>query len=457
MTLDRGVRDLVCVGFGPAGIALAAAIDDAQERGDPAGDLESLFLDRARDSAWQPNMLLPGTDIQHHFLRDFATPRDPRSRFTFANYLKENGRLFPFCLFGSRVSRVEWSDYVQWVARRVRVPVAYRHEVTAVEPVSENGSVTTLRVAVRDVDRDLATQVLTRNVVVATGYVPHVPRELRGSLGPTVFHSHDFLARISRFRPEESPSFAVVGAGQNAGEILLYLIDRFPDSAIHSVVRNSGFRLYDLGHFSNQVYFPEETDYVYGLSKDERARVFEETRLTNYSSIDADVSEALYLRAYEERLLGRDRIHMLRRTGVTGIRPAEGRHRLLLEDVHTHRAATVDVDAVVLCTGFTEPRCPRLVSPLLPYLRTDADGDLEISRYYRVAAKPRFRAGIYLNGITEWVHGISNATSFSMMALKAQEILDDVHRHRSAAPPEPVEALVGSGFSERKREESDAR
>ena len=52
-------------------------------------------------------------------------------------------------------------------------------------------------------------------------------------------------------------------------------------------------------------------------------------------------------------------------------------------------------------------------------------GRLEVVR--KVCAD-RLRARIYLNGMTEWRHGISNATSFSMTALRAQEILDDIRR-----------------------------
>jgi L-ornithine N5-oxygenase len=418
--------DIVCVGFGPAGIALATAIEDALEAGDDAPS--AVFLDRAASSAWQPDMLLPGTDIQHHFLRDFATPRNPRSRFTFANYLREQGRLFPFCLFGARVGRIEWSDYVEWTASEVTLPVRYRHDVLRIEPVVENGAIERLLVVARDLDSGLARQLVARNVVLSLGQVPSVPPLFEPLLGPGVFHSNTFLRSIRRFRPEDAPTFAVVGAGQNAGEIILDLAHRFPDSTIYSLARNSGFRMYDLGHFSNQVYFPEETDYFHGLSRAGREAVFEDVRLTNYSSIDADVSSALYLLTYEERLLGRERIHMLRRLQPVDAREENGRYRLVLEEVYRGDRREIDADAIVLCTGFREQRFPALLEGLRPYLRLDEGGDLDVSRAYRVATDGRLQARIYLNGMTEWRHGISNATSFSMTALRAQEILDDVRR-----------------------------
>jgi L-ornithine N5-oxygenase len=426
--------DVVCVGFGPAGIALATAVEDAGEYGGTAPS--AVFLDRAADSAWQPDMLLQGTDIQHHFLRDFATPRNPRSRFTFANYLREKGRLFPFCLFGARVGRIEWSDYVQWTASEITLPVHYRHEVLRFEPVVANGAIESLLVVARDVETGLGRQFVTRNVVLSLGQLPSVPQLFAPLLGPRMFHSGTFLRSIRGFHAEERPTFAVVGAGQNAGEILLYLAQHFPESTIYSIARNSGFRLYDLGHFSNQVYFPDETDYFYGLPRAGREAVFEDVRLTNYSSIDVDVSSALYLLTYEERLLGRERIHMLRRIQPVEVHELDGRYRLVLEDVYRGERREVEADAVVLCTGFREQRFPALLEDVRPYLELDEAGDLVISRAYRVATDGHLRAGIYLNGMTEWRHGISNATSFSMTALRAQEILDDIERHRA----ETVEA-----------------
>ena len=428
---DGRPLDLLCVGFGPSGIALATALDDAREAGRrDALSLRALFLERAPSSAWQPNMLLPGTDIQHHFLRDFATPRNPRSRFTFANYLRENGRLFPFCLQGARVGRIEWSDYVEWTAGQVTLPVRYRHEVRSLEPVEENGTIDALVATVCDLEAETTYEVTARNVVLALGYTPNVPALFVEHLGPRVFHSHHYLERLAELEPAERPSFAVVGSGQNAGEILLHLAGAFPDSTITSIGRNSGFRTYDLGHFSNQVYFPEETDYFYGLDRAQREAVFEQVRLTNYSSVDIDVSSALYLRVYEERLLGRDRLRMLSRVHVAGVEPRDGGYRLTLREVNHGSEQAIDVDCVILCTGFVEPRFPKLLEPLLPHLTLD-DGELEVSRHYRVGTQPELTAGVYLSGITEWRHGISNATSFSMTALKAQEVLDDVQRHRA--------------------------
>src|ERR1700712_4651544 len=82
--------DLVGVGFGPANIGLAVALEESGWSG------STLFLERLPAPDWQPGMLLDGADIQHHPLRDFVTPRNPLSPYSFLNFLKQEGRLFQF-------------------------------------------------------------------------------------------------------------------------------------------------------------------------------------------------------------------------------------------------------------------------------------------------------------------------------------------------------------------------
>ncbi|MBV9336257.1 MAG: SidA/IucD/PvdA family monooxygenase [Solirubrobacterales bacterium] len=418
--------EFVGVGFGPAGIALAVAIDDAEEDRRDEPPWRALFLEEATDSRWQPEMLLPGTDIQHHFLRDFATPRNPRSRYTFPNYLKEAGRLFAFGLLGGSPGRIEWADYCQWVARQVAGRALYRHRVTSIEPVigADRRHVDLLQVNALDLEGGGPVTFLAANVVLCSGRKPQVPSVFEPCLGPRVFHSRYFLSRIAGLDPMTGPTIAVIGSGQNAIEILLHLIDRFPRSTIYSINRNSGFRLYDLGHFSNQVYWPAEVDYFYWLSKSARRKVLEEVRFTNYASVDADVSRALYWRIYEDSILGRNRVTVIKRSAVTRIAETRSQLELVVEDVYSGEERRVGADAVVLCTGFLDEPVPYLLERLRPYLVLDTDGDLCVTRDYAVRTTAQMRAGLFINGLTELSHGISDAASFSMMALKAERTLE---------------------------------
>ncbi|WP_183140114.1 SidA/IucD/PvdA family monooxygenase, partial [Pseudomonas syringae] len=122
--------DAICIGFGPAGIALACAVEDAREASQPLGDVSIGYLEAAPDTQWHRELLLAGTDINHHVFRDLVTPRNPRSRFSFAMYLKDQGRMFDFGLLGRPASRHEWSDYLGWVSRQVDGHTRFDTQVT---------------------------------------------------------------------------------------------------------------------------------------------------------------------------------------------------------------------------------------------------------------------------------------------------------------------------------------
>lgn len=437
MSFQGPPLDVIGIGFGPAAIAVAVAIEDATE---PPGvgvcapaALRVQFLERGGSSAWQPSMLLPGTDIQHHFLRDFATPRNPRSRFTFPCYLVDTGRLYPFTLMGGYVSRQEWSEYVEWVAARISLPVRYDSEVVDVTPVMRDGRVVAALVRSRHTRSGEVTEHLARNVLVSTGHQPHVPGKFAMVLGDRVFHSAEFLPRVAAWPAEGPQRIAVVGAGQNAGEIILHIANAYPKAVIYSLTRNSGFRTYNLGHFSNEAYFPAETDYFYGLDRSSRERVFAEVHSTNYASVDPDVSFAMYRLAYEDRHWGHGRLHMRKWTVVESCAVTPGGLQLKLRELNTATSDELEVDAIVLCTGFREPRLPAVLEPFRPYVELDDVGDPVVDRTFRLSVTADCEVGLYLNGVTEWRHGINTATSFSTLAIRAGEILRDIDTRRDSA------------------------
>ncbi|WP_052134224.1 SidA/IucD/PvdA family monooxygenase [Sphingomonas sp. 37zxx] len=418
---DAATVDLACIGFGPAGIGLAAAFSDwrdAQPKGTVVPTIQ--FVERRPGPAWQPGLLIRGADLNHHFLRDFATPRDPRSRFTFACYLKESGRLFQFGHLGGRVSRVEWNDYVIWAARQLQPMVRYGLAVRSIAPVAiRSGAPKLLKLELGDGSR-----ITARNLVVSTGQLPSVPELFRPHLGPRMFHSAEFLDRIASFDPAAPLNICVLGSGQSAGEMLLWLYDHFPNARLTSVHRGLPFRLVDIGHFSNEVFFPEQVPYFHALSPEKRQRATQEYHLTNFSAVDVDISQGLYWRMYEDRVLGTTRAEVIARHTATRIDSDGEGFRIHFRDGLCETERTVNADIVVLGTGYYEPAFPPLLEPLRQWIVTDPSGGPEVALDYRVRTTPDFGPELYLNGVTERTHGASDASSLSMTALKAQTILE---------------------------------
>jgi L-ornithine N5-monooxygenase len=416
------IYDVIGIGFGPANIALAVALEESGFSG------SRLFLERNPRAGWQENMLLPGSDIQNHPLRDLVTPANPRSRYSFTNFLHENNRLFEFLNLGITFPlRQEYAQYVRWVAQSFSKWVRYGTRVDSLSVDEESycdGPVFAI-----------STQsgvYHARSVVVAPGRSPNIPQPFRNLLGPRAFHLTEYSARIEALAPRltEGGTIAVVGASQSGVEIVLDLARRFPRAEIHSIIRSYGFRLKDTSPFSDEIYFPEFVDYYFNASPSGKARLNAELRSTNYSSVDGDVLHQLYMARYQQRLDGRDRLFVHQNTDITAVVPDSER---LTIDVTNHisgRSSEIKADAVVLATGFKNfgrGGKEELVHPLLQqvaeYLAIDPVLGVGVNRNYSAQLRDGSTLPpLFLNGLCESSHGFGDAGSFSLLALRACEI-----------------------------------
>ncbi|MGI9506528.1 MAG: SidA/IucD/PvdA family monooxygenase, partial [Geminicoccaceae bacterium] len=361
----------------------------------------------------------PNTDINNGVFRDLATPRNPRSRYTFANYLRENGRLYSFGLLGRPPSRLEWSLYVEWVASHFVDSVAYNQPVTSLRPVIDND-----RLSAIEVETPTATYRTVR-LVLSTGSVPSIPSKFRGLLGDRVFHTADFLSRLEALLDNKTLRALVVGSGQSAAEAVLEINARLPQAKIYSLHRSIGFRLADIGHFSQALVFsPEETDYFFGLPEATKQAAFDATRRTNFSGLDMEESGALYSLIYEDALESRNRIEIMRRQQIYDISDVDGTYRVTCRDIYSGSTRTIEVDCIILGTGYHQETFPSLLQNLTPFLEFDANGGVVVSRDYRAQTRDDARAELYLSGLCERSHGMSDAQSFSLVAVRAQRLLE---------------------------------
>lgn len=410
--------DVASVGFGPAGIALACALEDEAEDSGKKPYQHVRFFEKGCDSTWHGAFLLAGTDINHHVFRDLVTPRNPRSRFSFAMYLKEKGRLYKFGLLGRPASRVEWSDYISWVAAQLKEYVSYDEGVTEILPVTESG-------ILRAVDLVTAQGTYrTRRLILSHGSLPRIPEVFDPHLGGRVFHTSQYLKNVHLGGGPIAQRWLVLGSGQSAGEAVAHLLGAAPTTQVHSVHRGVGFRVGQLGQFPNMAFLPEHVDYFHELEPARRTKVFDEIRSTNYAGIDADESQALYSFMYEGEVSGHQRLNLHTWSSVVSVEKVGGAYSVLLRDSNTGLETTLYVDGIVLGTGYEQLPVPPLLTLLQPWLLRDDDGALEVDRHYRVGLQNSEGVHIFANGTSEKNHGISDAQSFSMLALRAQQLTD---------------------------------
>ncbi len=426
-------HDILGIGFGPANLSLAIALEETLP------DASAHFLEGRANPVWQDGMLLSGSNIQNHPIRDLVTLRNPRSRYSFINYLYEEDRLLAHLNLPVEFPlRKDYAQYIGWVAGQLSHVAEFGARVVDVRLETLAGE----RVYVATTAD--GTVHAGRTLVVGPGRTPYVPAPFDKVLGPRVFHLVNYLPQIAAL-PEPPRRVAVIGGSQSAVELTLDLAKRFPDAEVVNYVRSFGLRLKDTSPFSEEGFFPEFTDYYYQADRGTKRVLDTYMRPTNYSSADADVLHELYVLIYEQRLDGRQRVFVKGNRQVTEIDDtgSRGGLRLLVEERHTGEVETEEFDCVVVATGFRDlgpaehqESYPAVLEGVIENFGFDADGYLQVNQDYSLRSTTPGVPPLFLNGLCETSHGIGDSGSFSLLAPRAATILRGYLEHsvRAANP-----------------------
>ncbi|MEO3973182.1 SidA/IucD/PvdA family monooxygenase [Streptomyces sp. CAU 1734] len=436
--------DVLGIGFGPANMALAAAVEEtAGEGGGPAPTLR--FLEADPHPLWQGGMILNGSNIQNNPVRDLVTLRNPRSRYTFINYLHEAGRLLEHLNLPQEFPlRKEYARYIEWVRRHFDHLVDYGERVASVTTAEAAGE------PVYEVVTGSGVRRRGRALVVGTGRTPYIPEPFASAAAAVpddrIIHLTEYLPRIGRLTAPPR-NVVVIGGSQSAVEITLDLAKRYPQARIQLSMRSFGLRLKDTSPFSEEGFFPRFTDYYYRASRAGKRELDAYMRPTNYSSTDEDVLHELYLLVYEQRLDGDQRVFVTGNQLVTSVTPGTDALTLGVEEVHTGEREEFAADLVVLATGFRDlgpgerqERYPALLGGIAHTFGFDTDGYLGIDPAYRVRTVGDGVPPLFLNGLCETSHGIGDAGSFSLLSLRAAAICERLLK----LPRPPVPAGTGA-------------
>lgn len=246
---DDVVHDVVFVGFGPASLAIAIALHDALEIEHldvPTDKPKVRFLERQQQFGWHKGMLLPGARMQISFIKDLATLRDPRSKFTFLNYLYCHRRLISFNNLGTfRPHRAEFEAYMRWCADHFDHVVDYGYTVNSISVHQRNPTsdvIQSFSISSVNTTTGEVAQIRTKKVVVAVGGTPKIPRPLQLH-HPRIIHSSQYEIQLRYlFQNGDRPRVAVIGAGQSAAEIFIDIPRRLPGAQSILLIRGDALR-----------------------------------------------------------------------------------------------------------------------------------------------------------------------------------------------------------------------
>jgi L-ornithine N5-monooxygenase len=412
----NGILGVIGVGFGPSNLGLAIALEEHNEKSGTQA-ISAQFLESKTEFGWHTDMLIPGTTMQISFLKDLASQRNVRSRYTFLNYLTERGRLSEFINHQTFFpTRLEFHDYLEWAAERVDATVHYGTRAVAVRDEGDCLAV--------DVEGAQNTTLRARAVVLAGGLHPQLPGGVVET--PRQFHNHGLLTKIAELPSITHNRFVVVGAGQSAAEVTDYLHTTYPDAEVHGVFAKYGYSPADDSPYANRVFDPAAVDDFYTADPNVRQRLIDYHRATNYSCVDLPLIETLYAREYAERVAGRRRLYFHGASGVQSVTEDDGGVRVLIEHHPTKATETLVCDAVVYATGFSPMSLPDILGDLCDSAVYAADGP-GVERDYRLRTSREIPGSIYLQGGTEHTHGLSSSL-ISNIAVRCGEIVESIAR-----------------------------
>ncbi|MGC0372000.1 MAG: hypothetical protein DGJ47_000704 [Rickettsiaceae bacterium] len=396
------------VGLGPSNLSLASII---QDRGLISQNFSCLFIDSKEKFEWHTGMLIPGMSLQVPFFRDLITTHNPKSQFTFLNYLKAQNRLDQFInLRTFYPTRTEFYDYLKWVYEQIKHLTEFGCEVLDIEPVFDNNkNIIKLKVNYLDHKMDTKFSVLTNNIILSIGAEPNIPNKYNDQ---RILHTANLLTKVPVNFPEKDGkySFVVVGSGQSAGESVFYLMQNYPNSKISWCFRNVTLHSTDNSPLVNKLYHGNSIDPFYNLNNLERKKVHEDLQNSNYSVVDVELLNDIFKMQYLESLDGKNRLQLCPRYDFKEATPNQKYIATKFFDHILGKSITKKSDSLILATGYNKQKYTHLLKQLDGYLIKTTDNEYVINRNYSIQTNQKLKANIYLQGYCEKTHGPSDST-----------------------------------------------
>jgi len=406
--------------------------------------------------------------------------RNPRSHFTFLNYLHEHGRLAQFTNLDTFTpQRREYADYMSWCAGHFEESVRYSQEVVEVTPhypadgdKEAEGKVESFDILARDLNTRGTRTFTSRAVVLAMGGSPQIPSPFPSS-HPRVIHSSTYAHAIGKILSDPLAAYnvAIVGSGQSAAECFHDLHSRYPHARTRLLIRGEALKPSDDSPFVNELFDSDRVTTFYARSSTARAASLADNRGTNYGVVQSGLLQNIYDTLYMQRLDQTDQRkwqhRILTQRRVVDVEAGAESVTLSVRDesrggsaeeeedddddmndteatrTSSTRTATLDFDAVIVAAGYSRTMHQTILAPLLPLLAPSplssdpphsthnpntSTNPFKVRRDYSIpldSSKVSKTAGVWLQGCNESSHGLSD-TLLSILATRGGELVESI-------------------------------
>ena len=399
------IFDAIGVGIGPFNLSAAALCAGV-------ADLKTLFLDRAKQFAWHPGLLISGSTIQTSHLKDLVTLADPTSKYSFLSYLHDKRRMYRFITANfDGVERIEFDDYFRWASEHLpNVRFGY-----AVESIDYDGSMFLI-----NGDRQLS----ARSLILGTGLVPTIPDCARPFLGDNVYHGHNLLTKTNDWSGKR---VAIIGGGQSGAEVVNLAIakEKQMPSEVCWVSSRSNFLPMDDSPFTNELFTPGYSNFFFDLPKELRLFSLSSQKLAS-DGISSNLLQELYRKLYCLEFVRTTKPNVVlkphnRLIGLT--HAANEAYTLEVEHCLTREKSAVTCDIVVLCTGYhyEQPAFLKKLAPRITFTETGYECHEDFSVEWEGDPKNK----IYVQNAAINARGIADP-NLSLMAWRSANIVNDL-------------------------------
>lgn len=403
------MMDVIGIGIGPANLGLAALLEEYE-------DVTCCFFEQETEFAWHPGMLIKGTDLQVSFLADLVTMANPRSKYTFLNYLHESNRLHRFYTFEQfDIPRREFNEYLSWVAGELD-SCQFGMKVEEVTDC-EDGYL----VKVRRLKDGVLSEYRAKHVVLGTGSKPMIPVDVPEAALPHVTHSSRYVDQQKELH--EAETVAVIGSGQSAAEIFLDLLQhQKKGQQLSWFTRSSEFRELETAELGQELFTPKYVEYFHSLPYEERMNTL--PRLAGLrNGIDASTLSRIYQELYHRSVSGEEPSVLIQpMTELEAIHMEDEQQvELHLKQWQLKKEKKITADHVVLATGYT-PNIPEWFSIYEPLIEWESDKHFKVTDDFRLVFKDKRSHHLFTFTNLDHSHGTA-ATNLKLSIYRNQKVI----------------------------------
>ncbi len=406
--MNKTIYDILGVGIGPFNLSLAALSSSIS-------DCKSIFLDARSRFNWHPGMMLEGTRLQTPFMSDLVTMADPTNEYSFLNYSKLNGHLYPFYIRENFfLVRKEYNQYCQWACNRL--PNLKFNSCVTMISYDENEAL--YCVQTQDTLLNREETYYCHHLVLGTGTQPYLP-DFCNEKEHEVIHSANYLMHKAELK--KSTCITVVGSGQSAAEIFYDLLTDIDIEKyrLRWLTRSPRFFPLEYTKLTLEMTSPEYIDYFHQLEPEQRRALIKKQKHL-YKGINADLINDIYDLLYIKRLSHDCAVEMMTNISVNALSYEKSHVILKCQHSETHNNFQLESEHIVMATGY-EYQLPQFLDGISSNLRFDSHGELDVQRNYSVDRNNK----IFVQNVGLHTHGLTSP-DLGMVCYRNATILNQV-------------------------------